>query len=228
MEKQQADDASGHRQRLRERFRRTGLSGFQDYEVIELLLSLGTPRTDTKGPAKAALKKFGSVKGVLNADPGQLCEIEGLGPKNIFGLQLIREAVGLYLKEEAASRPLAGSPRAVFHFLRQSLGGLQKEVFQVVFLNNANMIIEAEQLFQGTVDRSAVHPREVISAALRNNATRLIFAHNHPGGSLRPSPEDREITVRLKTACGAVGIDILDHIIVTTDGYFSMAEHGMM
>jgi len=228
MEKQQTDDSSGHWKRLRERFRQVGLKGFHDYEVVELLLTLGDTRKDRKTEAKAAIKKFGSLKGVLNAAPEQLQEIKGLGPKNIFGLQLAGEIASLYLREKAREKPLAGSPRAVYDYLRQALGGLQNEVFQVIFLNNANKIIEAEQLFQGTVDRSAIHPREVIKAALKNNATRVIFAHNHPGGSLRPSPEDREITDRLKTACGAVGIDILDHIIVTADGYFSMAEQGMM
>ncbi|MDP8214512.1 MAG: DNA repair protein RadC [Candidatus Euphemobacter frigidus] len=222
------DDSAGHRKRLRERFRRSGLRGFHDYEVVELLLTLGAPQGDCKPQAKAAIKKFGSLKGVLDATSEQLQEIKGLGPKNIFGLELVREMASIYLKEKAREKPLAGSPRAVFDFLRQSLGGLPKEVFQVVYVNNTNKIIEAEQLFQGTVDQSAIHPREVIAGALKNHATRLIFAHNHPGGSLRPSSEDIEITSRLKKACNAVGIEVLDHIIVTTDGYFSMREHGLI
>ncbi len=228
MKKRQAADHAGHRQRLRDRFQKTGLQGFHDYEIVEFLLTLGQPQKDLKPQAKDAIRKFGSLKGVLNALPEQLQEIKGLGPKNIFGLRLAREIASLYLREKAREKPLAGSPRAVYNFLRQALGGLPNEVFQVIFLNNANKIIEAEQLFQGTVDRSAIHPREVIKAALKNNATRVIFAHNHPGGSLRPSAEDNEITARLKAACGAVGIDVLDHIIVTGDGYFSMAEHGLI
>lgn len=227
MEEKVKKSSSGHFKRLRERFLKSGFHGFHDYEVVELLLTLGS-RIDCKESAKAAIKKFGSLKGVLNASSDQLQEIKGLGPKNSFGLKLAREISSLYLKEKAREKPLAGSPRAVFNFLRQALGGLPKEVFQVIYLNNANKIIQAEQLFQGTVDRSAIHPREVIAAALKNNATRLIFAHNHPGGSLRPSIEDKEITVRLKDACSAVGIEVLDHIIVTGDGYFSMREHGLI
>ncbi|MEA1929170.1 MAG: DNA repair protein RadC [Candidatus Auribacterota bacterium] len=228
MSSEKKDDNAGHRERLRERFLKSGFSGFHDYEVVELLLSIGTPRTDCKAPAKAAMKQFGSLKGVLNASPEQLQDIKGLGLKNTIGLQMVREASALYLKEKAREKTLAGSPKAVFDYLRQALGGLKKEVFQVIFLNSANKIIEAEQLFQGTVDRSAIHPREVIVSALKYNATRLIFAHNHPGGSLRPSTEDKEITVRLKNACSAVGIEVLDHIIVTGDGYFSMREHGLI
>ena len=228
MTTERKNESAGHRKRLRERFAQSGLQGFQDYEVVELLLTLGTPRKDCKGLAKAAIKKFGSLKGVLIATSEQLREIKGLGPQNIFGLHLAIEIASLYLKEKAREKPLAGSPRAVFDFLRQSLGGMQKEVFQVIYLNSANKIIEAEELFQGTVDRSAIHPREVIAAALKHNATRLIFAHNHPGGSLRPSSEDKEITGRLKNACSAVGIEVLDHIIVTGDGYFSMAEQGLI
>lgn len=224
----QKNDNAGHWERLRERFRKSGFKGFHDYEVVELLLTLGQRQGNVKPPAKAAIKKFGSLKGVLNASSEQLQEIKWLGPKNTFGLKLAREIASIYLKEKAREKPLAGSPKAVFDFLRQSLGGLPKEVFQVIYLNNANKIIEAEQLFQGTVDRSAIHPREVITAALKHNATRLIFAHNHPGGSLRPSSDDKEITGRLKNACSAVGIEVLDHIIVTGDGYFSMAEHGLI
>ena len=219
--------AAGHRKRLRERFRKTGLSGFHDYEVVELLLTLGTPRSDCKGPAKEALKKFKSLKGVLEAPPGRLEEIKGLGPKNTFGLQLVREAAALYLKEKAKEKPLTSSPRAVVDYLRQAMAGLRKEIFQVLYLNNANRVIEAETLFTGTIDQAAVHPREVIAAALRRDASRLIFAHNHTAGTLKPSREDIEITARLKEACAAVGIEILDHIIIGSGGYYSLREHGL-
>lgn len=220
--------SNDHRKRLRERFLKTGLEGFHDYEVVELLLTLGQPRTDCKPLAKAAINKFGSLKEVLSATSEQLQEIKGLGKKNIFGLRLAKEVSSLYLKEKAREKPLAGSPESVFNYLRQTLGSLPKEAFQILYLNNANKIIETEQLFQGTVDRSVVHPREVIEAALKYNATRLIFAHNHPGGSLCASSEDKDITKRLQDACRAVGIDVLDHIIVTENDYFSMREHGLI
>ncbi len=228
MESGKQADGSGHRRRLRERFARSGLKGFHDHEIVELLLALGTPRKDTKEPAREALAKFGSLKDVLDAPPGRLTEVPGVGPKNIIALRLVKEVAARYLKDRLRERPLAGSPRAVFDYLRQDLGGLHREVFSAVFLNTANKIIEVEQVAEGTVNRAAIHPREVIAAALKHNASRVIFAHNHPAGSMRPSDDDIEITARLKKACEAVGIDVLDHVIVSADSYFSLAEHGLL
>lgn len=222
------DKHAGHFKRLKERFRKSGLTGFHDYEIVELLLILGEPRKDRKQEAKAAIRKFKSLKGVLEAAEGELEEIKGLGPKNIFGLKLIKEMATIYLKEKAKEKPLTASPRAVCDYIRQSMGGLRKEVFKVLFLNNANRVVETKELFQGTVDQAAVHPREVITAALKYNATRLIVAHNHPAGDTRPSQEDLEITAKLKTACAAVGVEVLDHIIIGGDNYFSLKEHNLL
>lgn len=211
-----------------QRFTRSGLEGFANHEILELLLTLNTPRKDTKQPARDALKLFGSLKDVLDAPAGRLLEVSGLGPRNIIALKLVKEVAARYRKDKIRELPVAGSPREVFDYLRQAQGGLPREVFSAVFLDTGNRIIEVERVAEGTVNRAAVHPREVIVAALKYNATRVIFAHNHPGGSMRPSDDDIEITHRLKKACGAVGIDVLDHVIVSSDNYFSLAEHGLL
>lgn len=228
MKEKQNANYQGHFQRLKDRYLKGGLGGFHEYEIVELLLTIGEQRKNRKIEAKAALKKFGSLKDVLEASPRQLVEIKGLGPKNIFGLLLIKDMVDIYLKARAKEKPLAGSPREVFAYLRHSFSGLDKEVFKVVYLDNANRIVEAEELFRGTIDQSAIYPRELIAAALKNKASRLILAHNHPGGSLRPSPEDLKITSRLKEACRSVDIDIIDHVIVAGERYFSFREHGLI
>lgn len=181
-----------------------------------------------KSPAKEALKKFGTLKDVLDAPPGRLQEIRGLGPSNIIAFSLVKEVAARYQKDKILGRPVAASPRAVFDYLRQAQGGFPREVFSAVFLDTANKIIEVERVAEGTVNRAAVHPREVIAAAIKLNASRVIFAHNHPAGSMRPSEDDIEITARLKKACAAVGIDVLDHVIVSSDSYFSLAEHGLL
>lgn len=222
------DRREGHRGRLRERFLKGGLAGFLDYEIVELLLTLGTPRRDCRQTARRALERFGSWKGVIDAPPELLREIRGIGPKNVFGLSLVREAARGYLAAKAREKPLLGSPRDVFDYLRSALSGRRREVFTVLYLSNANRLLAAEELFAGTVDQAAVHPREVIASALRHNASRLVFAHNHTGGTLRPSREDIEITVRLKAACAAVGIEVLDHVVVGEDGCFSLRENGLI
>ena len=218
----------GHRGRLRERFLQGGLKGFLDYEIVELLLTLGTPRLDCKETARRTLDRFKSLKGVLDAPPELLREVRGVGAKNVFGLVLVKEVAREYLAEKTREKPFVGSPRDAYDYLRHALGGLRREVFTVLYLNNANRVLAAEELFSGTIDQAVVHPREVIAAAIKHNASRLVFAHNHTGGTLRPSREDLEITARLKTACAAVGIEVLDHVIVGADGCFSLRENGLM
>jgi len=225
----------GHRKRLREKFLRAGLAGLLDYEVVELLLSVGTPRKDCKEPAKAALRRFKNLAGVLDASDEQLAELPGIGRKNIIGLRLVKDAGEEYLKIRArgatlakSADPLADSPRAVHDYLVYSLAGEKKESFKVLFLNNANRLITCEDLFEGTVDCAAVYPREVVESALKHNATRLVFAHNHPAGTLQPSQNDRELTSRLARACQAVGIEVLDHVIIGAGGYYSFRENRLL
>ena len=228
MDDTKKSDNRGHFKRMKDKYLASGLAAFHDYEIVELLLILGTPRSDKKHQAKEALKKFGSLGGVLEASPDKLEEIDGLGPRNTFGIRLIRDMLELYMKSRIREKPLAGSPTAVFEYLRQAFFGLKKEVFKVIYLDGRNRIVEAEELFRGTIDQSAIYPRELIAAALKNDAGRLILAHNHPGGSLRPSPDDIKITRRLRDACRAVDIEILYHVIVAGDRYFSFREHGLI
>ncbi len=222
-----ADPRAGHRKRLRERFLQGSLAGFHDYEILELLLTLGTPRRDCKALARALLKEFGSLRAVLDASGAELKKIKGVGEINLVGVLLPRAVAGLYREIQAREADALGSPEATAEFLRAALGSRDREIFQVLFLDNANRIRQVETLFEGTVDQAVVHPREVVAAALKAGAARVIFAHNHPGGSLRPSSEDRDLTRRLREACSLVGIEVLDHLIVSDrPGYYSMREQG--
>ncbi|MBW2342132.1 MAG: DNA repair protein RadC, partial [Deltaproteobacteria bacterium] len=184
----------GHRRRLREKFIKSGISGFHDYEIVELLLTLGTPRKDCKQQAKAAIEKFKTLRGVLEAPPEELQEIKGIGPHNIFGIKLVQEVAREFLKEKILQKPICKSSKEVFDYLYHSMRGLKKEVFKILFLDGKNQIIEAEDLFEGTLNMSSVYPREIIKSAIKHNAASLIFVHNHPSGSPDPSPSDKEIT----------------------------------
>jgi DNA repair protein RadC len=169
----------GHYKRLRERFLKAGLDGFQKYEIVELLLMMGQTRTDRKEPAKAAIKRFKGLLGVLEASPKELQEIEGIGPASVFGIKLVREAVQLYLKEKAQEKPYCGSSQAVYDYLYQSMSGLKKEVFKVLFLDSKNKLLEIEDLFSGTINASAVFPREVVTSAKPGRSGH----HSRPGAS---------------------------------------------
>jgi len=222
------EEHGGHRKRLREKFLRSGLSGFHDYEVVELLLSLGTPRKDCKPAAKEALRRFKTLRGVLEAPAEDLQQIDGVGAHSIFGLRLVQEVARAFLREKILDKPFYRSAQEVFDYLYHSMRDLKKEVFKVLYLNGQNQIIETADLFEGTVNSSVVHPREVVASALGHNAVSLIFVHNHPSGSPEPSTNDKELTRQLVYAGQIMQIKVLDHIIIGNDRYYSFAGEGLI
>lgn len=219
---------TGHRWRLREKFLKGGLRGFLDYEIVELLLTLGTPRRDCKRQALDALRRFKVLRRVLEADEEELQEIKGIGPHNVFGIKLVQEVARLFLKEKMMSLPVCHSSKEVFDYLYHSLRDSITEKFKVLFLDAKNFILEEKTIFEGTVDSSAVYPREVIKAAIRHAASSLIFVHNHPSGDPDPSESDREITKELVFASNIMQIKVLDHIIIGNNCFFSFADQGLI
>ncbi|MCX7974644.1 MAG: DNA repair protein RadC [Candidatus Aminicenantes bacterium] len=226
--KKLADYREGHRRRLREKFLKSGLDAFLDYEIIELLLTLATPRRDCRESAREALRRFKSLRGVLEASAEELQEIRGIGPHNIFGLKFVHEVARRFLRDRMISRPYCRSSREVFDYLFHSLRDLKKEKFKVLFLDVKNQIIEEKTLFEGTVDASAVYPREIMKEALKQNASALIFVHNHPSGDPEPSLSDKEITKELVFAASVMQLKVLDHIIIGNNRYFSFADAGLI
>ncbi|MDD5288380.1 MAG: DNA repair protein RadC [Dehalococcoidales bacterium] len=219
---------AGHRKRLREKFIKAGLTGFSDYEVVELLLSLGTPRKDCKPQAKEALKKFKTLRGVLSASMQELQQIKGIGPHSAFGIKLMQEVAREYLREKIVDKPVFQSSQEIFDYLYHSMRDLKKEVFKVLYLTSQNQIIDAADLFKGTIDTSPVSLREVVEEALAHNAAALIFAHNHPSGNCEPSQSDKDITRDLVFAGCTVQVKVLDHLIIGNNRYFSFAGKGLI
>ena len=179
----------GHRQRLGDRFLKNGLDGFYDYEIVELLLTLGAPRKDCKQLAKQALKKFGSLKDVLEADPKDLQDIDGIGSNNVFGLKIAQAVSRRYLADRVINKNFIRSSDEVLQYLKHKLRDKNREVFIVIYLNGRNQILKIEELFEGTLTTSAVYPREVVKRALDYDAAALVFVHNHPSGNPNPSKE---------------------------------------
>ena len=222
------DTHRGHRKRLREKFLKSGLDGFHDYEIVELLLSLGTPRRDCKPLAKETIKKFKTLRGVLEATPQDLQQITGIGAHSAFGIKLVQEVAREYLKAKMLDKPFYKSSQEVFDYLYHSMRGLKKETFKVIFLNTQNQIIDTVDLSEGTVNASSVQPREIIEGMIRFNATSLIFVHNHPSGNSEPSSSDRALTRELVFISRILRIKVLDHIIIGDNRYFSFAGEGLI
>jgi len=218
----------GHRKRLRERFLSAGLSGFQDYEVLELLLSLNTPRRDTKEAAKELMKAFKTFHRVLEAPTEALCRIKGVGPANSFGIHLIKAVADRYLETRMEQRDVVKDPESLLAFLHQTIGYKEREHFLGIFLDAKNRVTASEILFTGSLTASAVYPREVIARALNHHAASVIFAHNHPSGDIQPSKQDIRITRTLNFALKFAGINVHDHIITGSEGYYSFAAQGLI
>jgi DNA repair protein RadC len=219
--------ADGHRKRLRERFLQSGLDGFLDYEIVELLLTLGTPRKDCKQSAKEAINKFKGLSGVVDSTMDELQQIKGIGPSNAFGIKLFQAVSERYAKEKIKPKILLNSSKAVYEYLREKIGREKKEYFTVLCLDVRNNLI-VNEISVGTLNASLVHPREVFNQAILNHASHVVLAHNHPSGDLSPSEEDVITTKRLLDAGKILGISVVDHIIVARDGYFSFKEEGVI
>lgn len=220
--------AQGHRKRLRERFIKGGLDGFHDYEIVELLLTLGSPRKDCKPQAKEAIARFKTLRGVLEAPIDELAEIKGIGPHSAFGIKLVQEVARKFLKEKVIDRPVYNSSQEIFDYLYHSMRGMKKETFRVIYLNSQNQIIDMVDVSSGTVNASVIHPREVIEGALRKNAVSMIFVHNHPSGNPAPSSQDKLITRDLVYAASIMQLKVLDHIIIGDNTYYGFASAGLI
>lgn len=229
MSEEPHNKGAGHRQRLRDKFLELGIEAFTDSEVIEVLLSFGTPRSDCKDAARAALARFGSLPAVLDAAPQELQQIKGMGGKNVFALRFIQGVARRYLKQRIVGRQYLRSAREVADFLIHSMRGLKHEVLTVVFLDAAHAVITSEVVAEGTVNVNTIYPRELVKEALRLNASALVIAHNHPSGALEPSEQDKALTRNLYLLGSFLHISLLDHLIVGEgDTVFSFAEAGLM
>lgn len=228
MEKDQwQKKGEGHRERLRDRFQQNGLNAFSDAEVLELLLSFGTPRSDCKESARSALQRFGSLSSVLEASVTDLLEVRGIGPKNSFAVHFVQAVARRYLKERLRGKRYLHSSDQVREYLIHSMRGLKREVLTAIFLDASHAVLDSEIVAEGSITSTTIYPRELLKKALAHNAAALIIAHNHPSGSLQPSRQDRLLTRTVFLASSFLDIHLLDHLIIG-DGALSFADNGWM
>jgi len=198
-----------------------------DAGLVAILLRTGIEGKDAVTLARELLKHFGGLRGLLNANKKDLEKMKGLGIAKISQLLSATEIAKRQLKEDIVGKTVINGPEDVLEYLSVSMSNLKEEVFKVIYLNSANVVLAAEDLFKGTVDQSAVYPREIIKIAFELNASGLIFVHNHPSGNLKPSKHDLSLNDKLVKACRAVDLTPLDHIIIGPTGYISLKEKGL-
>ncbi|WP_027175635.1 MAG: DNA repair protein RadC [Desulfovibrio aminophilus] len=218
---------TGHRTRLRERLQRDP-SALADYELLELFLAQVLPRRDTKPLAKALLERFAGLPGVFAAPEARLLEVDGFGPSLAAHWTLIRELWARLSETALRSREVLRGPEEVVRAARARFGRSASEEFWAALLDNKNRVLAWERISRGTVDQTAVYPREVLALALKHQASGLILVHNHPGGDPTPSEPDVRLTARLARAADDLGLRVLDHLIVTEDRHASLQEMGLL
>lgn len=227
-DKDAKDYTEGHRARLRARYRLSGETALQDYELLELLLTYAIPRRDTKLLAKKLLERFGTLAHVFEADLASLEEIDGTGPHAATLISLIRPLAIRFLMAAPTPKTFLRSTGDAAAYFQARLKGLPEEEVHVAFVNAKNAVTATECLQRGIVDQSVVYVRKVIERTLAHKASGFILAHNHPSGDSAPSPQDREITQALKAAAATVGVRFLDHLIIGDGAPFSFKAAGLL
>jgi len=219
---------TGHRARLRERLLKGGAEALADYEVLEYLLFAAIKQGDTKPVAKALIAHFGSLAGVLNADPAALQRVKGIGETSAAALKAVAVATRRMARSEVSAKPVLGSWQTLIDYLAIDMAHLTVERVRVLYLDTKNRLIDDHHVGDGSIDEAAIHPREVIRKAMDVGASALILVHNHPSGNPEPSRADIQITQKIAEAGRLLGITVHDHVIVGKEGHVSLRSKGLI
>jgi DNA repair protein RadC len=220
---------AGHRQRLKSRFLKEGLDGFEDHQVLELLLFQAIPRVDTNPIAHLLMQRFGSLSAALEADPRDLASVEGVGLNAAAFLSMIPQITRRYFHDRVKhSRKALNTPEASAEYLVPLMAGRPEEVFYLICLDSQLKVLYPSLISEGTVKDAVVNPRHVVEAAVRHKAASIILAHNHPSGSPKPSTHDHKLTRNLVQALGGINVQVVDHIIVAGEQIYSFSKEGTL
>ena len=221
-------------ERPRERLKHLGAERLSSYELIAIILGSGMQGESVLTLSQRLLSTFGSLKNVFNASMQDLLEINGIGPAKASQLLACFEIARRVVKETSLeekvkkeSKPIV-TPDDVIDLIRNKIEDYNKEHFLVISFDTRQKVIGIDSSSTGSLTASIVHPRETFQCAIKRHAASIIAAHNHPSGNPDPSEEDIRITKRLAEAGKIVGIELLDHIIITRISYFSFKEKGMI
>ncbi|WP_241650096.1 RadC family protein [Rosenbergiella collisarenosi] len=212
----------------REKLLAKGASALTNSELLALFLRTGCPGMPVLDFAHHLLSHFGSLQAVMSGSQEQYSAIKGIGESKLCQLYAIAELAKRFYQEQLLCQEMISDPAEAYHYLLSQLAHLEREVFQVVFLDNRHRVLQAQTMFQGTINSVEVHPREIVKEALRYNAAALILAHNHPSGVAKPSEADKHITQQIQKACRLFNIAVLDHFVIGRGEFFSFAQRGWL
>ena len=215
-------------ERPREKLLQKGAESLSDAELLAVLFGQGVRGQDAVSFSRGLLVQFGGLRGILTQQTASFEKVKGMGLARTAMIFAVREIGLRQLREKMIGQNFVRSPQAVTDYLTAALRDQKREIFKVIFLDKGLRILGERDLFFGTIDEAAVHPREIVKAALEFHASSLVLVHNHPSGKVEPSREDYEITQKIKAACQTVSIRVLDHIIIGENQYFSFSERNSL
>ncbi|MDD4504588.1 MAG: DNA repair protein RadC [Clostridiaceae bacterium] len=218
----------GHRQRVKSRYLSEGLDAFEDHQVLEMLLFFCIPMKDTNELAHKMIHEFGSLAGLFEADPKDICKRCKVSENTAILVSLIPSLARRYFKGKWGDKPVLNNSVKAGEYAISLFAGRIYENFFVICLDSQNRVNYAALVHEGTINEAAVYPRLIVETVLRHQANSIILAHNHPGGSLEPSSADIDVTKKIVTAIEAISSKVMDHIIVAGDKYYSFAEKGLI
>lgn len=218
----------GHRERMRGRFVKNGLSGFADHEALELLLYYAIPRGDVNPVAHALMDRFGSLSGVFSAPAELLTQVEGVGERTATLLRLIPQ-IAQKARLSDLERELALNTRErVGAYLLELFSRERNEAVYEICLDGKGKLLACRRLGEGNASAVTLDVRTVVQNALLCSASSVILAHNHPSGVALPSQEDRTATLRVQDALATVDVRLEDHIVVADHDFISFSESGLL
>ena len=218
----------GHRDRLRQRFLKSGGESVADYELLELLLFSAIPRRDVKPLAKQLISQFGGLPGVMAADAQDLQKVKGISENTAVLLKVVQALSRKMLQADVHKKPVLSAWKQLIDYCHVSMAHEKREQLRILFLNRKNQLLADEVQQVGTVDHAPVYPREIVRRALELGATAIILVHNHPSGDPSPSDSDILMTEEVIRAASALGILVHDHIIISKSGHASFKSLGIL
>ena len=214
---------TGHRERVREKYLKSGLESFADHEVLELLLFYANPRSDTNPVAHELITRFGSVSAVFEANYDDLVTVKGVGDAAATLITLMPQLFRRYSQDKADAVRVITDMKAATDYLIPRFYGFTLERVGILCLDIQGRIKNFVFVAEGSLNLAHIDPRRVAQIALQNNADSVVLAHNHPAGPAAPSRSDIETTKSLVNALKLINIKVVDHIILSNEDYFSMA-----
>ena len=211
---------------MRKRFAEHGLENFDDHTALELLLFYALPRSDTNPVAHALVDHFGSLSAIFDAPAEELCRVPGIGKNSATLIKLIPQLSRRYQMSKSSVEGIVVSSHKAGEYLTPRFFGECDEVVYMLCLDAKCKILTCKFMGRGSVNSANVSIRKIVEMALLYNATSVVLSHNHTSGIALPSKEDELTTRRVEAALGAVGIALIDHIIVADDDFVSMADNG--